>query len=272
MDVAGKVVVVTGGGNGIGREVVLEALRRGARVAAVDLREPALEETGRLAAAGERYASFAVDITDRAAVDALPEQVTQALGAPDVVINVAGIIQPFVKVVDLEESAIRRVMEVNLFGTVNVVQAFLPTLIARPSAHLANVASMGAFLPVPGQAIYGASKAGVKLLTEALYAELKGTSVGVTLILPGAVATEITANSGVGVPAAATAVGDTDAAKSFPTTPADVAARRILDGIAKGRLHVYVGRDSRMMNLFSRIAPRRATDLIQFKMKGLLGD
>jgi NAD(P)-dependent dehydrogenase (short-subunit alcohol dehydrogenase family) len=263
MDVAGKVVVVTGGGNGIGREVVLEALRRGARVAAVDLREASLVETGGLAAAGERYAPFAVDITDREAVLALPGRVADALGDPDVVINVAGIIQPFVKVVALDEAAVRHVMEVNLFGTLNVVQAFLPGLMARPSAHLANVASMGAFLPVPGQAVYGASKAAVKLLTEALYAELKGTGVGVTLVLPGAVATDITTNSGVGMPANVPADGDAaDAAKSFPTTPADVAARMILDGIAKGRLHVYVGRDSRMMNLFSRIAPRRATDLI----------
>jgi NAD(P)-dependent dehydrogenase (short-subunit alcohol dehydrogenase family) len=267
MDVAGKVVVVTGGGNGIGREVVLEALRRGARVAAVDLRADGLERTAVLAAAGDRLVTFTTDITDREAVAALPAAVEQAFGPADLLIHVAGIIQPFVGLAELDESAIRRVMEVNFFGTVNVVKAFLPMLLARPEAHIANVASMGAFLPVPGQAVYGASKAAVKLMTEGLYAELLGTGVGVTLVLPGAVATDITGNSGVAVP------GGLDATEQmeYPTTAADVAARIILDGIRKDRFHVYVGRDARLMNVFSRLSPRRATHLIQRQMKSLLG-
>jgi NAD(P)-dependent dehydrogenase (short-subunit alcohol dehydrogenase family) len=268
VDVTGKVVVVTGGGNGIGCEVVLEALRRGASVAAVDLRADALERTAELAAAGDRLATFTVDVTDRPAIDALPARVTDALGPADMLIHVAGIIQPFVRLADLEDAAIRKVMDVNFYGTINVVQAFLPGLLARPEAHIANVSSMGAFLPVPGQTVYGASKAAVKLLTEGLYAELIPTSVGVTLVLPGAVATDITANSGVALPGGA----PTEDAPSFPTTPADEAARIILDGIAKDRLHVYVGRDSRMMNILGRIAPRRATHLIQSKMSSLLGD
>jgi len=268
VDVKGNVVVVTGGGNGIGREVVLEALRRGARVAAVDKRADGLARTSELAAAGDRLATFTVDVTDRSEVDALPAQVAEALGPTDMLIHVAGIIQPFVKLADLEDATIRKVMDVNFYGTINVVQAFLPGLLTRPRAHIANVSSMGAFLPVPGQTVYGASKAAVKLLTEGLYAELIPTSVGVTLILPGAVATDITANSGVAVPASASS----EDAPSFPTTPADEAARIILDGIAKDRLHVYVGRDSRTMNILSRIAPRRATHLIQSKMRSLLGD
>jgi len=265
MELRGTVVVVTGGGNGIGREVVLEALRRGARVAAVDLRADALESTRELAGAGERLATFTVDVTDRSAVMALPGHVEAALGPADVVINVAGIIQPFVRLQDLEDEAIRRVIDVNLYGTIHVLRAFLPVLLARPASHIANVASMGAFLPVPGQTIYGASKAAVKLMTEGLYAELLDTTVGVTLILPGAVATDITANSGVAVPGGAAAD-----APDFPTTPADVAARTILDGIERERFHVYVGRDSRLMNLLSRLAPRRATHLIQRQMRGLL--
>jgi len=268
VDVKGNVVVVTGGGNVSGREFVLEALRRGARVAAVDLRADGLGRTAELADAGDRLATFTVDVTDRSAIDGLPARVADALGPADMLIHVAGIIQPFVKLAELEDAAIRKVMDVNFYGTINVVQAFLPGLLTRPTAHIANVSSMGAFLPVPGQTVYGASKAAVKLLTEGLYAELIPTSVGVTLILPGAVATDITANSGVAVPGGA----PTEDAPSFPTTPADEAARIILDGIAKDRLHVYVGRDSRMMNILSRIAPRRATHLIQSKMSSLLGD
>lgn len=266
MKVAGKVVAVVGGGNGIGRQVVLELLRRRARVAAVDLRRQSLDETVELAAAGDRLATFELDITDRAAVDALPQQVAERFGAVDALLNVAGIIQPFVRLNDLDHEVVDRVMDVNFFGTVHTVKAFLPHLLERPDAHVANVSSMGGFLPVPGQTVYGASKAAVKLMTEGLYAELLGTNVGVSVVFPGAVRTDITANSEVAVPGAATAEGS-----KFPITEPDDAARIIVDGIEAGRFHIYVGRDARLMNLLNRIAPRRSTLLIQRQMKKLLG-
>lgn len=267
MNVAGKVVVVSGGGNGIGRQVALELLRRGARVAAVDIRQEGLDDTVALADARERLATFQVDITDRAAVDALPDQVVGAFGQVDGLVNVAGIIQPFVRLADLDFDVIERVLDVNLYGTLHTVKAFLPHLLERPVAHVANVSSMGGFLPVPGQTIYGASKAAVKLMTEGLYAELLETRVGVSVVFPGAVKTDITSNSGVEAPGSAGSAEDS----KFPMTEADEAARIIVDGIESNRLHVYVGRDSRMMNLFSRLAPRRSTHLIQRQMKGLLG-
>lgn len=265
MKVRGKVTVVTGGGNGIGRQVVLELLRRGAQVAAVDIRRESLDDTVEAAGAGDRLATFPTDITDRASTEALPGAVTARFGAVDGVINVAGIIQPFVPMKDLDFASIDRVVNVNLYGTINVVKAFLPYLLDRPVAHLANVSSMGGFLPVPGQTIYGATKAAVKLMTEGLYAELLDTNVGVTVIMPGAVATEITANSGVEVPAAAA-----DQAGSFPTTAPEDAAKIIIDGIEKDRLHVYVGKDSMMMGVLNRAAPKQATHLIQRQMKRLL--
>ncbi len=266
MKLTGKVIVVTGGGNGIGREVVLESLRRGARVAAVDLRQDGLDRTAELADAGDRLAGLQLDITDAAAVRGLPDRVGAVLGEADGLINVAGIIQPFVPVADLDDATIDRVLAVNLMGTLNTTRAFLPRLLARPVAHIANVSSMGGFLPVPGQAVYGASKAAVRLMTEALYAELLDTRVGTSVIFPGAIATEITANSGVAIPGGA-ATAD---ASSHRTTPADEAARIILDGIEAGKLHIVVGRDAKLMNLLNRLAPRRSIHLIQKQMKDLL--
>ena len=168
MKVNGKVWVVTGGGNGMGRELVLQLLRKGARVAAVDVRPEGLVETAAMAAAGDRLSTHVVDITDRDAVDGLPEQVVAAHGTVDGILNNAGIIQPFVPVAVLDRSAIERVLDVNLMGTLNMVKAFLPALLERPEAHIANVSSMGGFFPFPGQTVYGASKAAVKLLTEGL--------------------------------------------------------------------------------------------------------
>ena len=265
MELADKVLVVTGGGNGIGRQVVLELLRRGARVAAVDIREESLDETVELADAGDRLATFAVDITDRTATEAIPQKVIAAHSAVDGLINVAGIIQPFVRLKDLGYDVIERVINVNLYGTIHMVKAFLPHLLERPVGHVANVSSMGGFLPVPGQTIYGASKAAVKLMTEGLYAELLDTKVGVSVIMPGAVSTEITTNSGVDIPS----MDSVDQSRIRTTSPED-AARIILDGIESDDLYIYVGRDSRMMSLMTRVAPRRATHLIYRQMKDLL--
>lgn len=266
MKVRSRVIVVTGAGSGMGRELTLALLRRGARVAAVDVRPEGLEETAALAVAGERLSTHVLDITDRTACEALPDEVIAHHGSVDGLINNAGIIQPFVTIEDLDYATIERVLNVNLMGTIHMVKAFLPHLKARPEAHIANVSSMGGFLPVPGQVMYGASKAAVKLLTEGLYAELLDTNVGVSVIMPGAVATNITQNSGVSVPGGAEAAD----ASNYPTTSAPDAARIMVDGIEAGRLHIFVGRDSRLMNAATRVAPRQATHLIQRQMKKLM--
>lgn len=270
MKVAGKSIVVIGGANGIGRELVLELLRRRASVAVVDLRQESLDETVELAHAGDRLVPYQIDITDRDAVAALPQQILDDLGQIDGLMNVAGIIQPFVRFNDLDHAAIERVLDVNLHGTINTVKAFLPHLLKRPVALLCNVASMGAFLPVPGQTIYGASKAAVKLMTEGLYAELLDTNVRVSVVFPGAVATDITAHSGVQTPGRSGDVTDDEQASQHRTTAPDEAARIILDGVERGKLHIHVGRDARLMDRLARLSPRRATHLIQKRMKDLL--
>lgn len=267
MQVKGAVLVVTGGGDGIGREVVLTLLRGGARVAAVDLRAEALAETVRLAGAGERLSTHAVDVTDRAAVGALPAEVVAAHGQVDGLVNVAGVIQKFVDFVDLDESEMRRVIDVNFWGVVNTCQAFLPLLLPRPAACLVNVSSMGALAPVPGQTMYGASKAAVKLFTEGLYAEMRGTNVAVTVVFPGGVATGIADNSGAAMPGMEERAGDVAAS----LTTADDAARQIVEGIEKGSYRVVIGKDARALDKLSRVSPRRATEMIAKKMASLLG-
>lgn len=264
MRTPGKVWVVTGGGNGMGRELVLELLRRGARVAAVDVRAEGLDRTAELAAAGVRLTTHVVDITDRDGVAALVDAVVAAHGAVDGLLNNAGIVQPFQPVAEVDEAAIRRVVEVNLMGPITMVKAFLPALLARPEAHIANVSSMGGFFPFPGQTIYGASKAGVKLLTEGLAMELADTSVHVTLIFPGAVRTDITKNSGVEM------AGVDESSSRMPMTQPDAAARIMVDGIERDRYHVYVGKDALLMSLAVKVAPRRAALLVARQMKRML--
>lgn len=268
MQIADKVFVVTGGGNGMGREVVLGLIQRGARVAALDLSADGLAETVKLASAPEgRLTTHIVNVADRGAVEKVAKEVEKAHGQVDGLLNVAGIIQPFVKVQDLDYSVMERVMNVNFWGVVHTIKTFLPALLARPEAAILNVSSMGGFLPVPGQSFYGASKAAVKLLTEALYAEMQGTNVAVTVVFPGGVSTEITKNSGVDMPTMDPAM----AAKAPKgTTPAD-AGRQIIEAMEQGKYRHRIGSDARFMDRFSRLAPRRATVLIANQMKSLLG-
>lgn len=269
MQVTDKVFVVTGGGNGIGREVALGLLKRGARVAAVDLSAAGLAETVSLAGAPVgRLTTHALSVADRAAVLKLPDAVIKAHGQVDGLLNVAGIIQPFVKIKDLDFDVIERVMNVNFWGVVNMTKAFLPHLLARPASSLVNVSSMGGFVPVPGQAAYGASKAAVKLFTEAVFAESQGTSLAVTIVFPGAVGTEITKNSGVDTSKLEAA---TAGSKPRKTVSPEDAGRQIIEGVEKGSFRVLVGSDAKFMDRFARLNPRRATLLIADQMKDLLG-
>jgi len=267
MKASGKVLVVTGAGSGIGRQVTLEALRRGARVAAADIHDITLAETAALAAAGDRLSIHVLNVADRPAVETLPGAVVERFGAVDGLIHCAGIIQPFVRLKDLDYEAIEKVFAVNWWGTLYLTKTFLPLLLARPEGHIVNVSSMGGFLPVPGQTVYGASKAAVKLLTEGLHSECAGTSVHVTVVFPGAVATNITTNSGVDIPM----TGMDAEAMARRTTSADKAARIILDGMERNAYRVMVGGDAKLMDRLYRLSPRRAAGFIANQMKDLLG-
>lgn len=266
MKIRNHVFVVTGGGNGIGREVVLDILSRGGRVAAVDLSAPGLATTAERAAAGERLTTHEIDITDRAAVEALPDAVIAAHGQVDGLINVAGIVQPFIRIADLGYDVIEKVLAVNLWGTIHTTKSFLPALLKRPTASVVNVSSMGGLAPVPGQSAYGASKAAVKLFTEGLYAELQGTNVAVTVVFPGGVATDILGNSGVERGGGSTSEPSTG---SKLTTAPD-AARQIVDATEKGAFRVRIGKDARLLDRLSRLMPQRTPALIAKKMASLL--
>ncbi len=269
MKVQGKTIVVTGGGSGIGRQLTLLLLRKGARVAAVDINETTLKETSTLSGDQQgRLSTHITNITDRDAVFTLPAAVIQAHGAVDGIINNAGIIQRFVKINELDFKEIERVFTVNFWGMVNVTKAFLPHLLKRPEAHIVNTSSMGGYLPVPGQTAYGASKAAVKLFTEGLRSELLSTNVHVSVVFPGATETNITANSGVPV----NTPGNTDKAPQIKMTSPLVAAETILDGMEKNKYHILIGSDAKTMDFLCRLMPERAAKIIYSQMRSLLPD
>jgi short-subunit dehydrogenase len=161
-------------------------------------------------------------------------------------------------------------MDVNFYGLLYVTKTFLPEMISRPEAHIANVSSMGGFVPVPGQSIYGASKAAVKLLTEGLHSELQETGVGVTTIFPGAISTNIALNSEIMTEAQMKEMASRGGPERKTETP-QRAAELIVEGIEKKSSHVMIGQDAKTMYALSRLMPERAANLIYKNMKDLLG-
>lgn len=267
MNFTDKVFIVTGAGSGIGKALVVALLKRGAKVGAVDLKDDGLKDIITLTGTeASRFVSKACDISDKTAVENLIETFSSAFGQVDGIINCAGIIQPFVRVNDLSYEAIERVMKVNFYGTLYLVKSFLPMLLSRPEASIVTVSSMGGFLPVPGQSVYGASKAAVKLFTEGLFAELMETNVHVSVVFPGATKTNITENSHVITPN----VQPNDA-KKIPMLSAEAVAEKIIRGMEKKKLYIYTGKDSNFMNRMYRLAPLFSVKMITRKMKGLLG-
>lgn len=270
MKVQGKVIVVTGAGNGMARDVALQLLKAGAKVAAVDINEEMLKETEKLAGGANKNLSLhVVNIADLAAVEKLPEAVIKAHGQVDGLMNIAGIIHKFKHVADLSYEDFHRVFNVNFFGTVHMVKEFLPHLAKRSEAQILNISSMGGYVPVPGQTIYGASKAAVKLFTEGLRSELAGTQIGVCLVFPGAIATNISTNSGAVTEKEAAAMASK--AGNFKTMSSPDAAAKIIEGFEKNVFHGFAGSDAQLMDRLSRLMPEQAAKIIQKQMAGLLG-
>ncbi|MFZ2539372.1 SDR family NAD(P)-dependent oxidoreductase [Trichococcus shcherbakoviae] len=257
MEVKNKVVVVTGGANGVGRELVLTLLSKGAKVAAVDIDEIGLRETFTISGKNQNMSIHITDIAELEQVEALLQDVLVEHGQIDVLINNAGIIQPFLNVDEIGKEKIDQIINVNLHGTLNMVRVFLPELKKRPEAHLTNISSMGGFFPVPGQSIYGASKAAVKLLTEGLYAEMAGTNMGVSVVIPGGIATNIMKNSDLGINVEDVNVKTT----KFLLTPKE-AARLIISSVEKNRFRMFIGKDAKLMNVLYKISPKLAIKLI----------
>ncbi len=265
MQAKNNVIVVTGGGSGMGRELVLLLLSKQAKVITIDVNESGLKETTELAGSKKELLHyFVVNITDRAAVAKFASDAIAIYGYVDGIINNAGIIQPFIKMNDLQFETIEKIINVNLYGTLNITKSFLPHLLTRPEAHIVNVSSMGGFLPVPGQTIYCATKAAVKLMTEGLYAELIETNVKVSIVFPGAMQTNIMANSGI--ENRQTSSESSSIKALLPSKAAEI----IVKGMEKNKPRIFVGNDSKMMDFLVRLNPIFAGKLIYKQMKTLL--
>jgi NAD(P)-dependent dehydrogenase (short-subunit alcohol dehydrogenase family) len=185
---AGRVVAITGGGRGIGRATAVALIAQGARVAVGDIDAELARGTAEELGCGT--VGLALDVTDGTSFAAFLDQVEERLGALDVLVNNAGImpIGPF-----LEESdaVAARVVAVNLTGVIVGSKLALARFSQRGSGHLVNIASTAGKAGVSGGATYCATKHAVVGLTEAIRQEVRGTGIGVTVVMPHVVNTEL---------------------------------------------------------------------------------
>jgi NAD(P)-dependent dehydrogenase (short-subunit alcohol dehydrogenase family) len=188
----GKVAVVTGGASGIGRALCLAFAGEGANVVVADLDETGMAETAAgVLKAGAKAVTVKTDVTKLASVEALAERASQELGGAHVLCNNAG-----VAIHGGLESATHRdwewVLSVNLWGVVHGIEAFVPRMIAqRQPGHIVNTASMAGLIASQGLGVYNTSKYAVVGLSETLQKDLRQYNIGVSVLCPMGVTTNI---------------------------------------------------------------------------------
>jgi NAD(P)-dependent dehydrogenase (short-subunit alcohol dehydrogenase family)/pimeloyl-ACP methyl ester carboxylesterase len=256
---SGKLAVITGAGSGIGRATALAFAERGARVVVCDIDLVAAERTAELAGLlGPAAHAYRVDVADGAAVEDFAAQVAEAHGVPQIVVNNAGIGHhgTFLSTTDKEW---QRVLDVNLWGVIYGCRAF-GTLMSEhgEGGSIVNLASAAAYLPSKVLAAYATSKAAVAMLSDCLRAELAPHGIGVSVICPGIVNTNITRTTTFsGISGEEQAARRNKAAGLYARRnyPPEKVAEQIVDAVLRNRPMVPVTAEAKIARLAGRIAP-----------------
>jgi short-subunit dehydrogenase len=186
MDLRGKRVVVTGGSQGIGAAIAHECAERGAHVLVVARSEDRLRTV-----AARLVGDYVVaDLTDPDDVDSLVARCIDTLGHIDVWVNNAGL-ETSTSFAAADRDEIRQVARLNFESSVLLTRDVLDHMLPRGTGHIVQMASVAAAIPFPGLAVYAGTKAGLTNFSESLRLELKGTGIGLTVVSPGPVETEM---------------------------------------------------------------------------------
>jgi NAD(P)-dependent dehydrogenase (short-subunit alcohol dehydrogenase family) len=261
-----KVVVITGVGSGIGRELALQFAASGARLALSDINSTSLDETVSMIASlpGPRTEAkaYVLDVSSPEAVFAHAEQVRSDFGTAHYVINNAGA-TVFGSVDHTSIDEYEWQLGINMWGVLYGTKAFLPMMLAQQEGCIVNISSVFGLVGFPTQSAYNMSKFAVRGLTEALWSELDGTGVRAVCVHPGGIRTNI--EKAGRVCAAAT---DEDrliaasAEKMLQTPPADCAAD-IIRGLRNGKRRILTGKYSRTMFWLARWLPNSYPRLLK---------
>jgi len=278
---AGRLAVVTGGGSGMGRELVRQLAAAGCSVATCDVNAVTAAETAELALAGAPegtdVTSHSCDVSDEAQVVRFRDELLAAHAAEyvDLVFANAGIGGGGSFLTEPRESW-ERAFAVDFWGVYYCARAFLPLLVKSPEGVLVNTSSVNGFWASLGPGVphtaYSTAKFAVKGFSESLIEDLRmhAPHVRVVLVMPGHVATNIVANSlmAFGVPEADAMAANQGFYDSAPLSAAG-AATVILDGVRSGAWRVLVGDDARRLDEYVRANP---DDTYDYAKMGFLRD
>jgi 3-oxoacyl-[acyl-carrier protein] reductase len=193
-DLEGRVAIVTGGAQGIGRAIALNLAEGGANIALTDTQRPKLEEVVKeIEGKGRKALSVCVDVTDLEAVHGMGDQILEAWGKVDILVNNAGITRDSL-VMRMKKDDWEAVLKTNLNGAFYCIQAILPSMVRQRYGRIINIASVVAQTGNVGQANYISSKAGIIGLTKAVAAEVARRNITVNAVAPGFIATRMTEN------------------------------------------------------------------------------
>ncbi|WP_228484714.1 SDR family NAD(P)-dependent oxidoreductase [Microbacterium cremeum] len=256
LDVRGRTAVITGAAAGMGAEVAKQLAARGARVALLDRNAEGLASVAAVLE-GTGHTTHVVDLTDDDAVLSLAAEVEASHPRIQALITCAG--SSMLGDVDqLTMEEMRWLMDVNLWGTVNVTKALLPALRREPAAHISHLVSIYGLAAPAGRIPYAMSKFAVRGFTESLRHELERSTVTVGAIYPAGVKTGIILHGRYAAaidPAVAQRAAAAQAAM-YHTEPTDAAAR-IVDATVRRRPRTMIGRESRLVDVLVRVAPTR---------------
>lgn len=244
----GGTVLVTGASSGIGEQLAKEFSRRGRHVVLVARRADKLQSIA--ASLGPSADVLAADLSKAADRAALPGRIAELGLVVDVLVNNAGL-STSGPVATSDPAAELNLIEVDVAAVADLCSRFVPAMVARGRGAVLNVASVGAFGPVPGQAAYGAAKAFVLSYTQSLGQELVGTGVVAATLCPGPVKTGFGAAAGI---------SDADAEAALPKAmwvSADEVARVAVDGLASGKTVIVPGAFNKVGAAAYKILPRR---------------
>lgn len=255
-DLAGRTAVVTGGGSGIGRGLSLGLAAEGMNVAVLDLNgDAAVAVADEIVGQGGKALALPTDVTSSEALSAAAKEIAASFGGVNLLCANAGVMLPLGPLTEMSESDWEYVFSVNVHGVVKTVDAFLPQLRAADEAHIVNTASLGGIVSVPQVPIgvYVASKYACVGYSECLRAELAGEGIGVSVLCPGVVQSELYQTSAAqrpeqfGGPQVVTPPG-LGAGAATQAPPGAMAAEEVgpivVRAIRENRLHIFTHPDA----------------------------
>jgi len=248
VDLRGQTALVTGASSGIGAEFARQLAAAGADVVLVARRADRLDElAGSLTTRfGVTATTISADLAAQGASEKLAAEIAARGLTIDVLVNNAGF-ATHGAFVDEDLARIHDEMALNVVTVVELTRLLLPGMVERRRGTVVNVASTGAFQPVPTMAVYGATKAFVLSFTEALWGELEGTGVRALALCPGATETEFFDVAGA------------DAQVGAERQPVDEVVRIALASVEKGRPSVVTGTRNALAARLPRLLSRRST-------------